>query len=137
MTAVIPGLSTSQANDILGVAFSRNSSVVFGGSRISGHFRESSDLNVGFGGLTVKQASRVINRLNRLAATTGGLPLNTTIIVPGNQTPSIPRITTPEEFFQRSGVRRGNSAAGSSTFQPSGSITVNRDGTITLRPPGQ
>jgi hypothetical protein len=108
-----------------------------GGSRVRtsfglGTFRPDSDLDVGFGCLTVSQAGRVIQRVSRV----GPLQLETTKIVPGNQTPSIPLIQNPEEFFQRSGIRAANDPQAGQPFQPSGSYTFHPDGSITVYPPG-
>src|SRR5258707_11459226 len=105
-TRVILGLEELQFKFILEEAFCRNSTVVVGGSRVrasfgSGAFRSDSDLDVGFGSLSVSQAGRVVRRASSL----GPLQLESTRIVPGNQTQDIPLILSPEEFFQRSGIR--------------------------------
>lgn len=59
-----------------------------------------------------------------------------TRIVPGNKTDNISLIESPEEFFQRSGIRSGNDLKAGQEYFPSGSITVKPDGTITIIPPG-
>src|SRR5438105_5915637 len=92
----VPGMEERQTRLLLEEAFRRQSTVVIGGSRVrasfgQGTFRQDSDLDVGFGSLTVGQAARVIQRLTSL----GPLPLEPTRIVPGNQTPHIPVIQSP------------------------------------------
>src|SRR5438105_84703 len=89
----IPGTEDAQMRALLDEAFRRQSTVVIGGSRVrasfgAGTFRPDSDLDVGFGRLTVSQAARVIARISQM----GPLVLETTRIVPGNQTPAIPLI---------------------------------------------
>lgn len=64
------------------------------------------------------------------------LVLEQTVITPGNSTPNISRIKSPEEFFQRSGTRAGNDKKAGEPYNPSGSITVNPDGSIRILPPG-
>lgn len=59
-----------------------------------------------------------------------------TRIAPGNQTPTIPTIVSPEEFFQRFGIRGGKDLKAGKPFYPSGSITVTKEGTIVIIPPG-
>lgn len=133
----IPGMEEAQTRALLEEAFRRNSTVVIGGSRIRaafamGTFRPDSDLDVGFGSLTVRQALRIIPRISSI----GPLQLETTRIVPGNQTPNIPLIQSPEEFFQRSGIRSGGGPQVGQPFGPSGSFTFHPDGSITSYPPG-
>jgi hypothetical protein len=119
------------------MAFVRSSTVVIGGSRVrtslgQGAFRADSDLDVGFGNLTVSQAGRVIRAANHL----GPLTLEATKIVPGNQTSSIPRIQTPKEFFQRSGIRGPSDPLAGQPFHASGSYTFYPNGDIMMYPPG-
>lgn len=133
----IPGLEEAQARLLLEMAFARHSTVVIGGSRVrvtfgQGTIRPDSDLDVGFGSLTVSQAGRVIHAVTRL----GPLVLESTKIVPGNRLPSIRLIQSPEEFFQRSGIRGPADPRAGQPFQPSGSYTFHLDGTITVFPPG-
>jgi hypothetical protein len=97
-----------------------------------GTYRPDSDLDVGFGSLTVSQAARIIVRITAI----GPLQLEMTRIVPGNQTPSIPLIQSPEEFFQRSGIRSASDPQAGQPFGPSGSYTFHPDGSITAHPPG-
>ena len=132
----IPGMVDAQTRALFEEAFRRNSTVVIGGSRVrasfgQGGYRPDSDLDVGFGSLTVAQAARIIARITAL----GPLQLETTRIVPGNQTPSIPLIQSPEEFFQRSGIRSAADPQAGQPFGPSGSYTFHPDGSITVYPP--
>ncbi len=133
----IPGMDEAQTRALFEECFRRGSTTVIGGSRARATFgagtcRPDSDLDAGFGGLTVSQAARVIARISRL----GPLQLETTRIVPGNQTPNIPAILSPEEFFQRSGVRAPGDPQAGQPFGPSGSYTFHPDGSITVYPPG-
>lgn len=73
--------------------------------------------------MNVNQAGRVLSG----GKTPGGLPLEQTRIVPGNSTPSIPEIESPEEFFMRSGVRSDPGREGEPFF-PSGYLTYRPDG---------
>ncbi len=136
-TTTIPGMVEAQTRILLEESFRRNSTVVIGGSRVrfafgKGVFRPDSDLDVGFGSLTVAQARRVI----RLVSQYGPLELEKTRIVPGNQTSQIPVIQSPEEFFQRFGIRAGNDPQAGQPFEPSGSFTFHPDGSISVIPPG-
>jgi RHS repeat-associated protein len=131
--ANIMGLTEGQARFIMEEAFKRDSSVVFGGSRVRGNATPESDLDVGFGSLSTSQASKILKKANEL----GPLPIEQTRIVPGNQTENIPRIQSPEEFFQRSGTRNPNDKGGA-PFSPSGSRTYRPDGSISSDPaPGK
>jgi hypothetical protein len=127
----IPGLTEAQARIILEEAFKRDSSAVFGGSRVRGNHRLNSDLDVGFGNLSKAQAGKIIKR----ASEAGPLELEKTQIVPDNQTPRLPKITTPEEFFQRSGVRESPDPRAGENYNPSGSITATPNGEIIIIPP--
>ena len=130
----IPGLTPTQASSILDSAFTRDSSAVFGGSRVRGNFTDLSDIDVGFGSLTQRQAQRVIGAINGEGH---AVPMERLPIVPGKSTPTIPEIVTPEEFFQRSGIRAGGDPRAGEPFFPSGSVTVTGDGRVLLIPPGQ
>jgi RHS repeat-associated protein len=121
----IMGLTEDQARLIMSKAFERDSSVVFGGSRVRGDAGPDSDLDVGFGSLSKAQAAKIIKQ----ATAAGPLPLEKTQIVPGNQTDHIPTIQSPEEFFGRSGQRSDPGRQGE-PFTPSGSITYGPDGSI-------
>jgi len=130
----IPGFTEKQAKFLLEEAFKRNSSVVFGGSRIRGDYKSDSDLDVGFGYLTRRQAQRIVHKVNKM----GPLNLESHIqIVPGNMTGAVPEIKDPEEFFQRSGIRSGNDPRAGEPYLPSGSVTVTPDGEIVIIPPGK
>ena len=128
----IPGLEKKQARVILEQAYKRKSSAVFGGSRVRGNFKPDSDLDVGFGNLSKSQARKVIDKAKKV----DGLDIEETLIVPGNETQNIPKISTPEEFFQRSGTRSGLDPRAGEAYSASGSITANPDGTIVIAPPG-
>jgi hypothetical protein len=136
-TATIPGVEERQIRFLLEEAFWRNSTVVIGGSRVRfsfgiGSCRPDSDLDVGFGSLSPAQTGKLIKRVSRM----GPLQLETTKIIPGNQTPNFPLIQSPEEFFQRSGIRGGLDPHAGQSFGPSGSYTFHPDGSITVNPPG-
>ena len=136
-TDTIPGTTAGQIRLLFEEAYRRQSTVVIGGSRVRASFgkgthRADSDLDVGFGSLSTSQAGRII----RLVSAVGPLQLETTKIVPGNQTPAIPLIQSPEEFFQRSGTRSASDPQAGRTFDPSGSYTFHPDGSITVYPPG-
>jgi hypothetical protein len=128
----IPNLTEGQAKLLLEQAFQRGSSVVIGGSRVRGDYTPISDLDVGFGNLTRSQAKRVISRVSKA----GPLQLERMPIVPGFQSTSVPQIQTPEEFFQRSGIRGPTDPKAGQAFAPSGSITAKPDGAIVVIPPG-
>jgi hypothetical protein len=133
----IPGLLETQARFLLLEAYRRQSTVVIGGSRVrsafgQGTFRPTSDLDVGFGSLSVSQAARIIRNVSAI----GPLILESTRIVPGNRTANIPAIQSPEEFFQRSGFRPASDPMAGQPFGPSGSYTFHPDGSITVCPPG-
>lgn len=130
----IPGFTEKQAKFLLDEAYKRNSSVVLGGSRIRGDYKPDSDLDVGFGNLSRGQAKRTIKKVNKK----GPLNLESHIqIVPGHKTNYVPEIKSPEEFFQRAGIRistgRTDPREGE-PYLPSGSITVTPDGEIIVIP---
>ena len=131
----IPGLSTDQAMNILNKGFQRDSSVVIGGSRVRGDFHDGSDIDVGFGNLSKRQTQRVIKQLNNQRQD-GDLHLEDDIrIAPGVETETVPVMKSPEEFFQRSGVRSGGDPKAGQPFMPSGSVTAEPDGSVKIRPP--
>lgn len=134
MSKHVPGVNQAQAALILENGFSRDTSVVLGGSRIRGNFNGPSDLDVGFGNLSERQAQRVIKSINEQGF---DVPLEKLTIVPGKSTATIDRIISPEEFFQRSGVRAGGDLRAGQPFVPSGSITFTKDGRIVVIPPGK
>ena len=94
---------------------------MFGGSRLRGDFKEGSDIDVGFGNLSARQAQRVIKNINKQNL---GLKLEELTIVPGKQTNTIAPMVSPEEFFQRSGIRAGGDLKAGQPYVPSGSITI-------------
>jgi predicted nucleotidyltransferase len=133
----VPGLTAKQATLILDQGLKRNSTVVFGGSRIRGDFGKSSDIDVGFGNLSEKQAQRIIKNINKVAdADPDFLKMEVLTIVPGKSTKTIDTITTPEQFFQRSGTRAGGDLKAGQPYISSGSITITPDGKIIILPPG-
>jgi len=130
-------LTTEQATLILEQGLKRNSTVVFGGSRIRGDFGKGSDIDVGFGSLSEKQAQRIIKNVNKAAADNPNfLKMEELTIVPGKSTKTIETMTTPEQFFQRSGTRAGGDLKAGQPYIPSGSITITPDGKIIILPPG-
>lgn len=70
------------------------------------------------------------------ARDSGRPELEQTRIVPGNSTPQIPTIRSPEEFFQRSGTRGPMDARAGTPYEPSGSITATPDGEVIVLPAG-
>ena len=119
-------------------AFARDSSVVLGGSRVRGNAGPGSDVDVGFGNPAVKnQVGKIIKKAN---AVDGGLPIEDRVkIVSGNETPNIPRMTSPEEFFMRSGTRTEPGRVGEPFF-PSGYRSYSPNGDVVqvqeVRPDG-
>ncbi|MES9955089.1 MAG: hypothetical protein ABW104_19820 [Candidatus Thiodiazotropha sp. 6PLUC2] len=133
----VPGLTTKQATLILEQGLKRNSTVVFGGSRIRGDFSIGSDVDVGFGSLSEKQAQRIIKRVNKAAEENPGfLKMEELTIISGKSTKTIETISTPEQFFQRAGIRAGGDLKAGQPFAASGSITVNPNNNILVLPPG-
>ena len=128
---------------ILDKAFGRDSSAVFGGSRIrgdftSGGFDVGSDIDVSFGDLNANQAGKLIDGLNkRFSQDSSMLMLERTHITPGNSTPTITEpIVSPEEFFQRSGMRVAPDPKAGQPYVPSCSVTVTPDGRVVIIPAG-
>lgn len=104
---------------------------MFGGSRVRGDHHEGSDIDVGFGGLTGNSGNNAVNKITKAAdGAGGGPPVERGIkIFPGNETPNVPKIESPEEFFGRSGTRTEPGREGE-PFHPSGSVTYNPDGSV-------
>ena len=127
----VPGAESNQVRLLLEKAFEKESSVVLGGSRIRGTSHLASDLDVGFSNLTPNQAAKLTGKVSKA----GPLQLETTRIVPGNETANIPKIISPEEFFQRVGIRAAADAKAGQVFLPSGSLTVT-PGKMTFIPAG-
>jgi hypothetical protein len=128
----VPGLTQEQALSLLTAAQQRGSSVVIGGSRIRGNFRPDSDLDVGYGNLSKAQAQKINEKVSDL----GPLKIDRTPIVPGHESKSVPKISSPEEFFQRGGVRGPGDPRAGEPYLPSGSITVTPQGDVIIIPPG-
>ena len=136
LSQAVNGLPKEQAKIILETAKSSNTSVVFGGSRVRGDFHNDSDVDVGFGHINATKAGKVIKKINDKSKNIDGvLDLESTRIVPSNETLSITKIESPEEFFQRSGIRADKDEKAGQSYVPSGSITINTDGTIIIIPP--
>lgn len=137
ITQHVPGLPREQAQDIVNIVFSKDSSLVIGGSRIRGDFHSESDIDIGFGGLNANQAGKLLKKLNsQYSKQEGFLTLESTRITPGNSTPTIKTIKSAEEFFQRSGMRVSPDPKAGQPYVPSGSITLLPDGMVTILPPG-
>ena len=114
----------------------RNTSIVIGGSRVRGNATPKSDIDIGFGHLNPNQAGKAISQIQRNSAQIpGALQVEDTRIVPGNETKNIPRIPSPEEFFQRRGTRVGRDGKAGQPFHPSGSVTIHPNGIIEIDPP--
>ena len=132
----IPGLPVAQAKVILEMGARRNTSIVIGGSRVRGNATPKSDIDIGFGHLNPNQAGKAISQIQRDSAKIpDALKVEDTIIAPGNETKNIPRISSPEEFFQRSGTRVGRDGKAGQPFHPSGSVTIHPNGIIQINPP--
>ncbi|MFZ1615757.1 MAG: hypothetical protein WAT41_00215 [Flavobacteriales bacterium] len=132
IVANVPGANAQQIRVLVEKAFENQSSVVLGGSRVSGAWTAASDLDVGFSSLTSNQAFKLTKKVSKL----GPLKLEETRIVPGNFTDHIQLIVSPEEFFQRVGIRAASDGAKAGrVYLPSGSLTV-RPGEIIYIPPG-
>ncbi len=125
------GLQEAQARTIVEGAMGRGSDVVVGGSRARGNAKPTSDIDIGYNGLTKAQAGKVTKAANKVAAETeGGIPVEETTIVPGNQTKNIPQIQSPEEFFMRTGTRNPPDPRAGEPIEPSGYVKYNTDGSI-------
>ena len=139
LTKIVPGLNSKQASALLEAAFDPRKPVeiVLGGSRIKsffgkGEFRLDSDLDIGF---NAKMKNNQIDRVLDSFDNAGELMSERGIkIFSGNKPPS-GLIESPQEFFQRSGIRDYPPSRAGELFGPSGYISVNPDGTITLVPP--
>ena len=132
----IPGLPVAQAKVILEMGARRNTSIVIGGSRVRGNATPKSDIDIGFGHLNPNQADKALRQIKRDSAKIpDALKVEDTVIAPGNKTPNIPEIASPEEFFQRQGNRAGRDKMAGQPFHPSGSVTIHPNGIIQINPP--
>lgn len=152
--ANIPGVNVNQMLEVFYFAFSRNSSVTLGGSRVRAYhvqqgtdyregevpFTEASDLDVGYSRLTKGQASSCWEE-NDVSSGKGKdepwLALERAVIVPGAVIGG-KAIDHPDEFFQRSGKRADNDLKSKtqSHYYPSGSVTFDcQNGDANPHPP--
>ena len=134
----IEGLSVAQAKIILETGVNRNTSIVIGGSRVRGDNSSTSDIDIGFGSLNANQAGKARDQIQKKSnQLDSSLALEKTKIAPGNSTETIPKIKSPEEFFQRYGIRSGGDIKSGQMYIPSGAISVYPDGRIYIIPPNQ
>lgn len=126
------GMPSEQAKIIVSGAMGRGSDVVIGGSRVRGDAKADSDIDIGFGQLSTSQAGKIIKKAN---AVDGGMSIEKTLIVSGNETGNISRIESPEEFFMRTGVRKPPDPRAGEAIIPSGHIKYDTDGSITKTSP--
>ena len=111
-----------------------NTRVVFGGSRVRGNAKAASDLDVGVYGFENNPLNKLIKKVNdRVERGEFKIPLEKTKIMNGNETPSIPKIISPEEFFLRTG-QVSHTTDELKQFVPSGFISIGKDGTIVQVP---
>ena len=123
LSKAVSGLPKEQAKVILEVAKNSNTSVVFGGSRIRGDFQNNSDVDIGFGHINANKSKKIKDKIrDKSADIDGALSLERTHIVPNNETPSISKIESPEEFFQRSGIRADKDEKSGQPYVPSGQL---------------
>ncbi len=121
----VAGLTPEQAEIILKRGQKRETSIVIGGSRVRGDHTDSSDIDIGFGNLSKSQTQRIFNEITGDSQNLeGGLRLERTKICPGNCPPSMSDpIKSPEEFFQREGIRADRDDKAGQPYKPSGSIS--------------
>ncbi len=138
---MVPGMSNKQATALLEAAFEPRKpvEVVIGGSRVrnffgKGEFRLDSDLDIGFNATKMKNSK--INRILNSFDEAGDLVSERDIKIFSGNKPKSGIIESPQEFFQRSGIREFPPSRAGEPFVPSGYISINPDGTITLVPPG-
>lgn len=130
-------MTRSQAQALFEASFKRGTSVVIGGSRVRGDFKKESDIDIGFGSLSKRQAQRILREFRKAGeeetegatVQTGLLPEERIAIVPGTETPNISKIESPEEFFMRSGERAPTDPK-TGRFEPSGYISYDPSGSI-------
>ena len=125
----VPGVTETQARALLDEAFKKDTSVVIGGSRVRGDYTKSSDLDVGYGSLSKAKAQRINDKISDV----GPLRIDRTPIIPGFESKTVPKIESPEEFFQRSGVRSPDDPKKpGQPFKASGSISLRKNGEIVI-----
>jgi hypothetical protein len=135
----VQGLDREEAKFILDGVFEHPQStaetrVVFGGSRVRGNPKSTSDLDVGVYGFANNPLNKLIKKVNeRFERGEFNLPMETTKVLDGNATSSIPLIVSPEEFFLRTGMRSASEGE-LKMFSPSGFVSVGKDGTIVYVP---
>ena len=132
----IEGLSVAQAKIILEAGASKNTSIVIGGSRVRGDNSSTSDIDIGFGSLNANQAWKAIQQIQKKSnQLDSSLKLEETRITPGNSTKSIATIKSPEEFFQRNGIRGAKDEKAGQVYFGSGAVSVFPDGKVIITPP--
>lgn len=103
------GIDRAQAETLLQKSFEKDFEVTVGGSRVRGNVRPNSDLDIGYKktkpGENLNTINNQVGKINKAVEKAGTTPIKHTKIFPGNETSNIPRIDSPEEFFQRSGTR--------------------------------
>ena len=109
--AVNRQISEMMLNKFYQLDTSGKGEIVFGGSRVRGNSKFSSDIDIGFKGLTEANARTFKNfvnkRLNKLFKTSNRQYVEHSWIVSGKECPGIPKIKSPQEFFMRTGKRIG------------------------------
>ena len=135
----VKGLTREQAEFLVTEMQRYKGSLIFGGSRVSGSPKTgptgevTSDLDVGFGGMSRNQFRKLMNDFNKKFTGSSRGPkriIEHEWIFPGSTPKSVPEIISPEEFFMRSGVRGpGDEAKAGQTFGPSGYLKLGSDGT--------
>lgn len=141
ITKTVPGVDQAQLRYILEEAADKDLRVVFGGSRIrgEGHYREGSDLDVGFHSdkrgfrnleKRVQSIMKVVNDKEKFPT---GLHIEDGVkIFTGNSTPTIPKMASPEEFFMRSGVRQKPDPKAGEAFEASGYMSISPEGEVII-----
>jgi hypothetical protein len=136
----VKGLTGEQAEFLVTEMQRYKGSLVFGGSRVSGSPQTgptgevTSDLDVGFAGMSRNQFRKLMNDFNKRFTGSSQGPgriIEHEWIFPGSKPRSVPEIVSPEEFFMRSGVRGpGDEAKAGQPFGPSGYLKLGSDGTV-------
>ena len=140
LTTNVQGLTSEQADFLIQkIVEERGGSLIFGGSRVRGNAQTNaagnvtSDIDLGFSGISRNQFTRVRNAFNERfgsdAFPNGMIEHN--FIFPGSESQSMPDIVTPEEFFLRSGVRSETDPNHpSEVYSPSAYIKIQPDGMV-------